>query len=1253
MQCPSCGYEYRQGAAFCGQCGTRFEDTIACAACGATNPLGHRFCEACGQRLAEEQAPAADTTVAGESAPLSFVRGRYVVERVLGEGGKKRVYLARDTHLDRPVAFALLRADGIDAESLIRLRREAQAMGRVGGHPNVVTVFDVGDDHAKAYIVSEYMVGGDVAGLLREAQGGPLPLDRALDIAADVCRALDHAHALGVIHRDLKPGNVWLGRDGSAKLGDFGLALMDDRTRLSQEGLLYGTPFYMSPEQALGSALDGRADLYSLGALLFELVTGRPPFLGDDPVAVITQHLETSPVAPSWHNPEVPSALESLILRLLAKVPADRPESAAAGLESITAIASAIRAGVAETAPGANPLDRLAGGIYVGREQDTDELRAALEDALSGRGGRLLMLAGEPGIGKTRTAAELATYAQLRGARVLWGRCYESEVAPPYWPWTQIIRAYSGDGDAEALMAEIGSGQPEAESAQPEIAPEVPELRRFRLFDRLSRFFADAARNEPLVLVLDDLHSADESSLRFLRFFSHDLGDARILVLGTYNDVGLGRNHPLAHTIAELATAEHSRRIRLRGLSEASVERFIQLTAGIDPPPELVATVHRETEGNPFFVSEVVRLLVSDGRLDEALDAGSWTMTIPDGVREAIGLRLSRLSDSCNTLLAMASVIGREFDIAVLESASGLSDDDLMAALEEAIAARVVTDAPQAGGRYRFSHALIRDTLYEELPTPRRARLHGRIGAVLEAVHSTRLERHLDELAHHFIEAAQAGSVEKGVGYAARAGQQAAERLAYEEAAAHYGRALQALEIGQAPADARRCDLLLALGEAHAHAGDPARAKDAFRHAAELARASDDAERLGRAALGYGGPWVTFGVVDEYLLALLEETQAALGDGDGALRAMVLARMAAELYFSDAKELRTELARDAVDMARRVGDPAALAYAANARHGALWGPENAEERLEVATEIVQLAEAAGSDELALQGRARRVTDLLELGDIAAADAEIAVHAALAEQLREPAHLWYSAVWHAARAQFEGRFEDGERLAGEALALGRRLFESEAGQCHAVQVFFCRVDRGRAVELEDDFRHFGEEIRTVPGWRAALAQLYSEAGRSREARREFGPLAANDFRDLPRDNTWLPAIACASEACAFLGDASAAEVLYGLLLPYAARNIVAVEGWICLGSAARLLGHLAATMGRWEESEARFEAALELNARMGARPWLVRTQYQYAQMLLRRDEPSDRARAAELVDAAIEAARELGMNSVLERPLAVG
>src|SRR5213080_371505 len=368
-----------------------------CPACGRANTEDQRFCDGCGQRLEPDAPePAVASSVPMEPAtaqrsPISFAGGRYRVERVLGEGGQKRVYLAHDTILDRRVALGLV-TERVDADLAERARREAQTMGRLAAHPNLVTVYDAGEEGGQPYMVEEYIDGTTLAAVIKEAAGTPLELGRVLGIALDVCAALDQVHRCGIVHRDLKPDNVWLTADGTAKLGDFGLLAavreFSSRTmaKLTGQGLMVGTVPYMPPEQALGERVDERADLYALGAMLYEMVTGSPPFVGDDALAIVSQHLRTPPVAPSWHNHDVPAALNDLILSLLAKDARDRPPSAAAARSALEAIAAVPHR--ESGAPGArhNPLEGLARGVYVGREAELDELCAALDAAVAGRG---------------------------------------------------------------------------------------------------------------------------------------------------------------------------------------------------------------------------------------------------------------------------------------------------------------------------------------------------------------------------------------------------------------------------------------------------------------------------------------------------------------------------------------------------------------------------------------------------------------------------------------------------------------------------------------------------------------------------------------------------------------------------------------------------------------------------------------------------------------------------------------------------
>ena len=431
-------------------------------------------------------------------------------------------------------------------------------------------------------------------------------------------------------------------------------------------------------------------------------------------------------------------------------------------------------------------------GNFVGREREIAQLRAAVDDAVSSRG-RVVVLAGEPGIGKTRTAEELAVYARLRGAAVRWGRCYEGEGAPAYWPWVQIVRASVAHCDSETLRSDMGAGAAYIAQVVPEVRDALPDLpaaagleseqARFRLFDSVALFLKSAARRQPLLVVLEDLHWADKPSLLLLEHLSRELKGVAAIVLCNFRDVEVDRDHPLASTLGELSREHPASRVQLRGLEEPEVARFIEIEGGIEPPASLVAAVYRETEGNPFFAKEIMHLLISEDRLKRAAAHASWNLSIPQSVREVIARRLERISKPCRIVVTVASVIGRDFDLKVLERVPELKDDRVLESLDEAARAHLIEETRHDSRSFRFAHALIREALYDELPITQRVRLHWEVGEAIELAHTADLGLHLAELAHHFFQAAPAGTERKAVEYARRAGDRALAMLAYEEAA--------------------------------------------------------------------------------------------------------------------------------------------------------------------------------------------------------------------------------------------------------------------------------------------------------------------------------------------------------------------------------------------------------------------------------------------------------------------------------------
>jgi eukaryotic-like serine/threonine-protein kinase len=798
-------------------------------------------------------APAAPS--AAPAVPESFAAGRYHVRKFLGEGGKKRVFLAHDALLDRDVAFALIKTEGLDATGRERITREAQAMGRMGTHPHVVTIFEIGEEGGAPYVVTELLGGGDVEGMLEKAEG-TVSLARALQVAKDVCDGLVFAHAQGIVHRDLKPGNVWLTAEGTAKIGDFGLAVNLGRSRLTQHGLMVGTVAYMPPEQALGGEVTPQSDLYSLGAMLYELVTGKPPFQADDPTAVISQHINTPPVAPSWNSDRCPPDLEDLILQLLAKAPAARPASAKdvlAALERVDPEAKSAR----HSDSSANPLDRLARGVFVGRERALERLREVFDEAYAGRGS-VVMLVGEPGIGKTRTSQELETYARMRGGRVIWGRAHEAAGAPPFRPWVQAGDLYSQQFGLDGIAARLEAGDSAELSRifpslrqQPDYVPPPaitdPDAAQFRLFEAYAHLLRAYSADAPLVVVFDDLHWADKPSLLLLQHLAPELSRQRILILGNYRDTDLSRTHPLSETLARLSREGGLRRINLRGLDRDEVAAYIRNAAHVEPRRELVDRIFEETEGNPFFLSEVVNLMAEEGAFSGDSVLG---VTIPEGVREALGRRLDRLSEEANALLQYAAVAGRQFAYDTLKSVSEHDDATLLRLVEEGLAARVIQEAEQPG-RYRFTHALMQETLLAELSTTRRVRMHGEVGEAIERRYADRAPEQAARLAVDFRESATLNEahVGKALRYSRLAAEQAEAQAAWAEAARHYENCAALLEQFGDVGDVDRAALLHALGRCLATSGEYRVAWRALMKAADLYRARNDGLAFARLML--------------------------------------------------------------------------------------------------------------------------------------------------------------------------------------------------------------------------------------------------------------------------------------------------------------------------------------------------------------------------------------------------------------------
>lgn len=902
---------------------------------------------------------------------------------------------------------------------------------------------------------------------------------------------------------------------------------------------------------------------------------------------------------------------------------------------------------------------------FVGRDKEWANIIAAWQEAASGQR-QAVLIGGEPGIGKTRLATELAARAHSEGACVLYGRCDE-DLGLAYQPFVQAIGRFVALGPLEDLRAHAAVSGGELSRLVPDLARRLPNLpapapadpdgERYRLFEAVVDLLTTASASSPVVLVLDDLHWAAKPTLLMLRHLLRGSSESALLVVGTYRDTELGRTHPLAEVLADLRREPAVRRLSLTGLDERETAAFLEAAAGNQLDESglaLAKAIHAETEGNPFFVGEILRHLIDTGAIDRT--GGGWAfrgsiedLHLPEGVREVIGRRLSRLSADANRILGVAAVIGPGFDIQVLSRVPDTGGGDLLDAMDEAVEARLVLEQPASPGRFRFAHALVRQVLYEELTVARRAHLHTQVGEALEATYNVEPDSPLEELAYHWTAAGHSGDLGKAVRYSARAADRAVGLLAYEEAVGHLERALQAADTPDALADDQRCEMLLALADAQVRAGDPTAANQTLVETAELARKINSAEYMARAAVAMpmrlAGAGVVPGTLDQRLVDLLEDSLAGLEATGDALRARALSRLGVELYSSAPPERIRGFSDEALTIARRIEDPDVLAQVLADRYVALWGPDTVEGRIALAAEVLELAERSGDRDRVVWARAARAVAYQELCDTTAAEKDVAELTELAGVLRQPRHMWLVMLWQATQAIMAGDFAAAERLIDEGLAVGQLVQPDETLHVYGGQLAILRYLQGRLSELEESVILYVDTYPAIRTWRAALAFLYVQADNREKAREQFELLLADGLESIPRDLTWSFTVALLCHICAFVHDNKRAEELYQLYLPYRDRCIVTGAMAAAWGSSARQLGILATVLGRYDEAEEHFEWAITRNRAMGMLPWVVFTQFDYAEMLSRRGLPADLDRARTLKEEAAATAAELGMAGV--------
>ncbi|MGQ0826420.1 MAG: BTAD domain-containing putative transcriptional regulator [Actinomycetota bacterium] len=930
-------------------------------------------------------------------------------------------------------------------------------------------------------------------------------------------------------------------------------------------------------------------------------------------------------------------ALRALEERILAQDPAldwQRTETGAPAGDDATVVAQAF--------------------AFVGRANERVRLTTRLSEVRAGVT-RLALISGEPGIGKTRLCEDLAATATAHGARVVWARGWEGDGAPAFWPWVQVLRTLAHETATDVLATAVGANGADLARVVPEYAsyarnddtPPDAETARFRFFEAVSVLLNRLGGSKPLVIVLDDLHWADASSLRLLEFAVGALQDAPVLLVGTYRDAE-ARTPPLASSLATLARTPELERIPLGGLSVDEIGAYVTAVLGDDADPTLADSLHDRTAGNPFFVAELVRLLEHDGRLGE-VDRHA----VPEGVRDVIRTRLARLPAEAIPVLTAGAIAGREFDVALVAHVCGLDEDRALDLVESAWMTGIVDEAHDGLGHFRFSHELVRDTLCEDLTALRRIRLHRRIGEAIEELHGERNPGFLTECAHHFAEAAPAGDPHKAVLYGQRAADRLVAQLAYAEAVPIYERAIVLADSYDVGSWQTRVDLSIGLGWALRATGRLSDARATLRHAMDQASAAGDPVRIARAVLAIGGGsfwgyWDEVGVTDGDLVAYLERALEELDDDDSVLRSELLARLSIEGYFAMTRESREAVAAEALAMARRLDDPVALAAALVAARLVGWQPDNLAARLAINDELIEVSAHAGNPFTELIGHHFRMIDSLEAGDRSAADADLAACEQLARRLDHHAFHVQLAWFKTMMLQVEGRFAESEALALETYEINVRSNPPAAKRSLGVQLYGLRREQGRHAEIEPLVRAAVErQPHMDASWRVGLAHLLLEQGRVDEAQAlldevmESGDLVADGGLIMPAYVTRV------AEIAAGLRDARAAAAVE----PWLDR----VDGDVCMlvtglffGATDRFRGDVALAQGRFDDAIARYEHAIDVEQRLNARAHANRSRLALAVALAARNGTGDQERVDAIAAAVVAVASELGTPTVAAR-----
>jgi class 3 adenylate cyclase/tetratricopeptide (TPR) repeat protein len=898
----------------------------------------------------------------------------------------------------------------------------------------------------------------------------------------------------------------------------------------------------------------------------------------------------------------------------------------------------------------------------VGRETESGLIAGAVKRVANGEGREVLLISGEAGVGKTTLAAEAARAAAGEGACVLFGHC-EEDLSNPYQLFSEALGHYVTHAEEDRLVAHVRAHGSELARLVPALGGRLVGLppstatdsdsERYLLFSAVVGLLDLASRHQPVVLVFDDLQWADKGSLLLLRHLATAELPIRVLVLGTFRDSELSYSHTLLDTLSALHRQNGVTSIGLSGLDDTGVLSLMEVAAGHaldESGVGLAQAVYRETDGNPFFVTEVLRHLSETGAIYRD-GSGRWVavsslenIALPESVRVVIGSRVARLGQQAGRVLSLAAVIGRSFDLEVLARSTGSTEDELLDVLDQAAAAALVREEAEAPGHFRFAHALIQRTLYEDMGPTRQTRAHRQVAEALEAVFGDRPGTRVGELAHHWFRATEPTDLTKAIDFSRHAADAALDALAPGDALRYYTQALDLSARAHDLDPTVAIDLAIGLGTAQRQTGDAAYSNTllkAARQAAELG----DTERLVAAALADDrGFFGVAGSIDSDKVEMLEQALSRLPENHRD-RALLLAHLCSELIYGSSLEHRLALADEAIAIAQSTGDDATIVRVLDHVSRPLHVPQLLDQSLRRSADALVRAHRTGDPVLLLGAVRRRAYCAACAGDIDELDRCLEIGGSLTARLDQPNLNFVHRIERATRAMIAGDTDQAEQLAGDAFRIANEIDEPEGAITFGAQLGIVYWQRGRLEEIVPLMEQAIDENPGIPAFTAALTAALAEVGRTDDALVLLAERAATGF-DLPLDHNWLTGMVLYAEAAIQCRDPVHSQSLFDRLAPWAGQmsgNVGTTEGPV-----NHYLGGLAAVLGRYDEADGFYADAARFSHRIGAKFFAANTDLSWGRTLLERGAPGDEARARDLVGGALVGARAQGYGSVERR-----